>query len=91
MQVWAWLPWFDVKSSLTVSMTCEAAESRTLMVCALLFSRSYVNSASRNSFSGSAVEVTSVPLNQPETRQSFGALDRSYATLCKRKTTNRSN
>lgn len=75
------LPWFDVKSSLIVSITVEPAEFNTLKVWALLFSRSYVNSARRNIFSVSTTEETSF-CSQPEILQSFGALDLSYATLC---------
>lgn len=82
IQVCEGLPWFDVKSSLTVSMTPEPAEFNTLKVWALLFSRSYVNSARRNIFSASITESVLRPCSQPETLQSLGALDLSYATLC---------
>lgn len=82
IQVCEGLPWLDVKSSLTVSITPEAAESNTLNVWALLFSRSYVNSVRRYIFSWSITESALRSCSQPETLQSLGALDLSYATLC---------
>lgn len=82
MQVWAECPWLEVKSSLIMLTRPGLPESITLKVWTLLLSRSYMNSVSKNLRSESAATSPSCPFSHPETRQSLGALDLLYATLC---------
>jgi hypothetical protein len=52
-------------------------------VCTLFFSKSYVNAAKSDIFAGSLDRASpGVSSYHPDTRQSFGAVDLSYATSC---------